>query len=69
MPLHDQAAVDLETDRWALPWDEKAAYSCSIELAADDFTLEPLTVDILRCAAPTFPVYTGLGACNLNSGL
>ena len=67
VPLHDQAAVDQETDRWAIEWAESAPYHCTFVIGDGEYHLEPLDADKLRAAALTFPIHTGLGGhvtCN-----
>ena len=62
-PLCDQAAVDLEAERWAREWAVGADYP-PLPFSEDDNLLLPpsLTAPILREAALSFPASTGFGS-------
>ena len=63
-PLCDQASLELETEDWALLWDEGAEYKNVIS-DAEATKLVDLTIGDIRMAAMSFPIDTGLGPDNI----
>ena len=58
-PLCDQAVVDSEANKWAELWREEASYEQLDWSGIEE--LPALTPEILRAAAASFPIGTGLG--------
>ena len=65
IPLSDQAAVDIEAEKWAALWLEKEKYTQpSYGLSSE--ALEQLMPNAVVIAATSFPIGTGLGADNIS---
>ena len=66
-PRADQAEVEQKANAWAKLWNELAQYDAPDFTDADDDKLTPITVDMLRKSAASFPKGTGLGADNIST--
>ena len=64
IPLADQAAVEMEADKWARLWRADQEYSSPPIEDADQ--LQSLTSWGIKQAAFSFPAGTGLGADNIS---
>ena len=64
-PLCDQATVEAEADSWACSWNELQEYQCGFSVRGSP-PLPTMLPSLLRQAAKTFPVGTGLGADNIS---
>ena len=65
LPLCDQAGIELEANSWAALWKEGSAYRSGIYPSDSCPELDTLTATMIRIAASTFPLTTGLGCDNI----